>query len=154
MHRCDSVAVGVAGAVINDGRLLLVHRSPASRINPDVWDLFGGHVNPGEHPDEALRREANEELGIEVLALGRLGSIHIPAGPVVVHVYEVSSWWGEPVNAAPEEHTEIRWFDAGDLPERAGWVVYRAFVVGALDRSILRRALPSSVREAPCSLDI
>ena len=149
MDRSDSVAVGVAGAVIKDGRLLLVHRSPASRINPDVWDLFGGHVNPGEHPDDALRREANEELGIEVLAIGRLGSVYIPAGTVVVHVYEVRSWRGEPVNAAPKEHTKIHWFDAGDLPEREGWNVYRDLVVTALDRSDFQRDLRSSVPEAP-----
>ena len=135
MDRSDSVVVGVAGAVIRDGRVLLVRRSPASRINPDVWDLFGGHVNSGEHPDDALRREASEELGIEVLAFRRLGAVDIPAGPVVVHVYEVNSWDGEPVNTAPEEHTGIRWFGAGDLPLRQEWDVYGDIVVEALERS-------------------
>ena len=82
-----------------------VYRSPSKRHYPDVWDLFGGHVEAGESPEEALRREAREELGIEVLATTWLGQIHDPIEPAVVQVYAVAS---EPVNAAPEEHTEVR----------------------------------------------
>ena len=135
----ESAAVGVAGAMIKDGMVLLVHRSPASRINPDVWDLFGGHVNPGEHPDDALRREAREELGIEVRGLRLLGSVCIEAGLVVVHVYEVSSWDGKPVNAASEEHVEVRWFGSGDLPLRQAWDIYGDLVLEAVDRSARQR---------------
>lgn len=34
-------------------------------INAGLWLPPGGHVEPGEHPVEAARREAREELGIE-----------------------------------------------------------------------------------------
>ncbi len=115
MRRSDSTMTRVAGAVIRDGRVLLVHRSPSKRFYPDVWDLFGGHVEEGESPEEALRREAREELGIEVLSARWLGQVHDPVEPGVVHVYAVSSWEGEPVNAAPEEHTEIRWFGVAEM---------------------------------------
>ncbi len=132
MVRSDSAATCVAGAVIKDGRVLLVHRSPSRRFYPDVWDLFGGHVEEDERLEEALSREAREELGIEVLALRWLGQVYDPVEPAVVHVYAVSSWEGEPVNAAPEEHTEVRWFGAGELPESEGLDAYRALVVTAL----------------------
>lgn len=33
---------------------------------PDHWDLIGGHVEEGETPEQALIREAREELGIEL----------------------------------------------------------------------------------------
>ncbi len=33
---------------------------------PNHWDLFGGHVEEGETPDEALVREVKEELNIEL----------------------------------------------------------------------------------------
>ena len=132
MVRSDSAAICVAGAVIKDGRVLLVHRSPSARFFPDIWDLFGGHVDGGESLEEALRREAREELGIEIFALRELGQIYDPVEPAVVHVYAVISWEGEPFNAAPEEHTEVRWFGAGELPESEGLDAYRALVVTAL----------------------
>ena len=73
MLQSDSAAICVVGAVIRDNMVLLVHRSPSARFWPDVWDLFGGHVNEGESLEEALQREAREELGIDALALKWLG---------------------------------------------------------------------------------
>ncbi len=34
-----------------------------------------------------------------------------------VHAFLVTSWDGEPVNAAPEEHDDLRWFRPGDLAD-------------------------------------
>lgn len=48
------------------GRLYLQQRPLWKDIQPGRWDTaVGGHVDPGESIDEALRREAREELGIE-----------------------------------------------------------------------------------------
>lgn len=127
-----SAALCVAGVVTRGGRVLLVHRSPSARHYPDVWDLFGGHVNKGESLEEALHREAREELGIEVLALRWLGQTNDTAEPAVVHVYAVTSWEGEPFNAAPDEHTEVCWFGARELPQSDGLDAYRALIVEAL----------------------
>ena len=137
----DPTATRVAGVMIRDGRVLLVHRSPSKRFYPDVWDLFGGHVEAGESPEEALRREAREELGIEVRVARWLGQIHDPVEPAAVDVYAVSSWEGEPVNAAPEEHTQVRWFGAGELPASAALDAYGALLVTAL-RGVGREGVP------------
>ena len=93
-------------------------------------EVASGHLL--EEEEEALSREAREELGIKVLVLKWLGQIYDPVEPAVVHVYAVLSWEGEPVNAAPEEHTEVRWFGAGELPESEGMDAYLALVVTAL----------------------
>ncbi len=132
MSQSDSEAICVAGAVIKDDAVLLVHRSPFARFWPDVWDLFGGHVNEGESLEKALQREAREELGIEVFEIGWLGQVYDPVEPAVVHVYRVLSWEGDPVNAAPYEHTEVHWFSIDELPESGALEVYRALVVTAL----------------------
>lgn len=46
-------------------RLFLQHRSPNKAVFPDRWDVaVGGHVAYGELYQEALFREAGEELGL------------------------------------------------------------------------------------------
>ncbi len=126
------VANCVAGVMVRNGTVLLVHRSPSKQFYPDVWDLPGGHVNQGESLEEALRREAREELGIEVLELSWLGHVYDDVEPAVVHLYTILSWRGEPVNAAPDEHTEVRWFSATELLDSEGLEAYRALVLKAL----------------------
>ena len=122
----------VAGAIVSDGKVLLVRRSPAARHYPDVWDLFGGHVEAGESLDEALRREAREELGVEIESFHPLGAVHDPVEPADITIFTVTAWKGEPVNAAPNEHSEIGWFSADELPHSSGLETYRTLVLQAL----------------------
>ena len=106
----------VAGALIHDGKILLVRRSPQRRFYPDVWDLFGGHIEGEESAEDALRREALEELRVEIESFRVLGTIHDPVESAEITVFAISEWKGEPVNAAPDEHIEISWFEAERLP--------------------------------------
>lgn len=109
----DRVQIAVA-ALVRDGRVLLAHRHPQRTVYADCWDLVGGHVEPGELPEQAVVRECLEELGVHV---------HDPrpmAMPVMdpaldLHAFVVTRWDGEPVSAAPEEHDDLRWFLPDEL---------------------------------------
>ncbi len=131
-QRHAPVARCVAGALISDGKVLLVKRSPQSRFYPDVWDLFGGHVNEGESSENALRREALEELHVEIESFRLLGTVHDPVEPAEIMVFAVLAWKGEPVNAAPDEHSQIGWFAVDALPDSAAPDTYREFLVRAV----------------------
>ena len=109
-ERQAPIARCAIGALIRDGKVLLVKRSPHMRFYPDVWDLFGGHVEGEESSEDALRREAMEELQVELEAFHLLGTIHDPVEPAEIMVFAVTAWKGEPINAAPDEHTQIGWF--------------------------------------------
>ncbi|HEV7897027.1 MAG TPA: NUDIX domain-containing protein [Planosporangium sp.] len=52
--------------VNQDGAVLLQLREADARMDPDRWGLPGGHVEPGEDPAVAARRELLEETGLRV----------------------------------------------------------------------------------------
>lgn len=48
-------------------RVLLQKRSKQKFFFPDIWDIsVGGHISSGDSPEETVKREASEELGIDV----------------------------------------------------------------------------------------
>jgi 8-oxo-dGTP pyrophosphatase MutT (NUDIX family) len=50
-----------------DGRYVMQLRDAKPNIfYPDHWGCFGGAVDPGEKPEEALRRELQEELELDM----------------------------------------------------------------------------------------
>ena len=49
-----------------DGKILLQHRSKDALMLPDYWAFFGGGIEKGENPEQALKREVLEELSYEV----------------------------------------------------------------------------------------
>ena len=103
-------------ALVRDGQVLLVHRHPSRQWYPDCWDLIGGHVESGELPHQAVRRECLEELGVHVHDPQPI-PMTVSDPTLDMHAFLVTRWEGEPVNAAPEEHDDLRWFRPRDLAD-------------------------------------
>lgn len=49
-----------------DGKFLLQHRTDDAPRLPGYWALFGGGIDEGETPEQAVVREAKEELDINL----------------------------------------------------------------------------------------
>jgi 8-oxo-dGTP diphosphatase len=108
----------VAGLIIQTNRILLGKRSPTRAAYPNVWDVFGGHVEAGEDHSHTLIRELQEELGITPSQWTYIQTLSIvtsedqdePSVLLHVHLNLVTAWSGTPVNRQPHEHTMIKWF--------------------------------------------
>jgi ADP-ribose pyrophosphatase YjhB (NUDIX family) len=60
----DNPAPTVQAWIDRDGLFLFLRR--AREPQRGLWNLTGGFVEPFESPEDAIRREAREELGVEV----------------------------------------------------------------------------------------
>lgn len=104
--------VHVAAAVITrpDGSFLLGQRAPDT-FYPGYWEFPGGKVEPGETPREALIRELDEELGIQVdTAYPWITREHIyEHAHVSLHFFEVPAWRGE---IHDRVHSALSWQQA------------------------------------------
>ncbi len=54
----------VAGLILRDSKILVCQRR-RDDTHSMQWEFPGGKIEPGETPQEALKRELHEELGIE-----------------------------------------------------------------------------------------
>lgn len=122
----------VTAALVREGRVLLVHRSPNRLAYPNAWDLPGGHIEPGEAERVALAREAREELGVRIATESAIPLCRMEAGhgeeAMRLSAWLVGDWEGTPANLAPDEHDAIGWFRLDALPALAHEPVRRALV--------------------------
>jgi 8-oxo-dGTP diphosphatase len=70
----DLFAVVVVGICRADGHVALVRRAADDPHLPGRWSLPGGHIDGGETPDEALRREIREETGLRIAGATLIGT--------------------------------------------------------------------------------
>lgn len=107
-----------ATALVRDGYLLLAHRHPRRRDYPNCWSLVGGHIEPGETPADAIRRECREELGIDIDDPQPV-PMTVSDPLIEMHAFVVTGWRGDPTNEAPAEHDHLRWYEPADLADLA-----------------------------------
>lgn len=103
----------VGALIVRRGALLLGLRAPTRRLYPNVWDVFGGHIEPGETAEQTLVRELREELGITPTRWRYLETLAeanaVDDEAMECQFYQVLEWAGVPRNRQPLEHTAIRW---------------------------------------------
>lgn len=105
--------IGLVGAIlVKDGKLLLGRRSANKQSYPGVWDIIGGHFEPGEHNAQALVRELEEELGVTPIRMWPVTEVDI-GETHTLSIYLVDAWNNEPA-IRNDEHSELGWFTPGE----------------------------------------
>ena len=113
------------GAIITDGgsRVLLTRRANAPYIGH--WDIPGGFLEAGEHPEDGIKREIKEELGISIRIEGFLDhfiSRYGENGSYVLNIFYVAT--ADVTGAiAQDDVSEFKWFDLENLPDNLAFPV-------------------------------
>jgi len=106
----------VCAVIVRSDSILLV--SDSSEKNP-LWDFPGGFLNYGERPEDGLRRELLEELGVEAEA-GKLLAAKIDTyssdSDFSLNLFYAAKLKSEPIPVG-KEIKEVRWFKFDRLPK-------------------------------------
>lgn len=123
--------VNVEGAIVRDGRYLLVVRGAGETHAAGMLSLVGGKVenagNSANILEETLRREIQEEVGVEVSDMIYIHSTAFVADDqeAVVDAVFLCRWSsGEATSRNPEEVADIRWLTANEIltnPDTPDW---------------------------------
>jgi 8-oxo-dGTP pyrophosphatase MutT (NUDIX family) len=127
-HIHEKIDFTVAIFVVRERQVLLIHHRKLNR-----WLPLGGHVELDEEPETAARREALEESGLEVELVGERPPVtgdgtRALIAPRFLDIHRITDthehigmiYWARPIagstTLAAEEHHDIRWCAAEDLP--------------------------------------
>ena len=117
--------VGVGVVVLGPKGVVMIQRGKPPRVGS--WSLPGGAQHLGEAVDEAARREALEETGLEVEVLGLVDvvdSIRHDAERRVQYHYTLVDVVARPVGgslAAGSDAADAKWVALADLPALKLW---------------------------------
>jgi 8-oxo-dGTP diphosphatase len=109
--------INVTCAIIeNGGRVLCAQRSELMPL-PLKWEFPGGKIEENEDPEECLKREIREELGIDIIIIEKLlSNKHTYPGQKTFELvpFRCNMAGGE---LDVKEHKQVKWLKTTELRE-------------------------------------
>jgi 8-oxo-dGTP diphosphatase len=105
----------VAALIWQDGTVLVCQRTRHQTM-PLKWEFPGGKIEEGEQPRDAMRRELEEELGIDAVVgdeVARFRHEYPNGSAVELRFYDVRKYAGEIENRI---FKDVRWAKPTELP--------------------------------------
>ncbi len=107
----------VAGLILQNDKLLICQR-PNFKDHPLKWEFPGGKIKNDETNEEALIREINEELSINIINYEDLMSYTFNYKnlnkTVFINFYLINTFSGKVLN---NFHKELKWIEIKDIRE-------------------------------------
>ena len=111
----ESPVIRVVGAIVERNGAVFAARRNADRSAGGLWEFPGGKVEAGESPEVALRRELQEELGVDISvgllvdrSLSDVGSVRIE-----LSCYAAEFEGDDPVSSS--DHDAMTWVPLTEL---------------------------------------
>ena len=103
--------IEVSAAIIRDAQNRIFATQRGGGDWKDWWEFPGGKIEPGETPQQALRREIREELDTEITVGELLLTMHcflctVERGSLTLLEHEAARW------LAPDELASVQWLPA------------------------------------------
>jgi 8-oxo-dGTP diphosphatase len=105
----------VAAVILQDGKILVCQRTRHQTM-PMKWEFPGGKIEEGEQPRDALRRELDEELGIDATIgdeIARIRHEYKGGSSVELRFYLVQEYQREIENRI---FRDLQWSEPKNLP--------------------------------------
>lgn len=104
------------------------------------YNGVGGKLEAGEIIESAAKREAKEEVGVEIKQLTKVAELTFifannPAWNQLVHTYTTDTWVGEPTES---EEMNPKWFAVADIPFEKMWPDDRFWLPHMLEGKLVR----------------
>ena len=116
----NAPGVGCGIVFLKDRHILLLQRRKSPEIG--AWGIPGGKIDFLETAEQAIRREALEETGLEAGDIKLLGLSEQLFHDEMQHwfgvLFQAESFSGEMQLLEPDKHGGIDWFPLDKLPDR------------------------------------
>ena len=93
----------------NNNKILFIKRSEQKTTLPNIWSFPSGTKEETEDIKETVKREAYEELGVNVEVEDTLAIKELPEFGVRLHFITCNIPSGEPTIKEPKEISKIDW---------------------------------------------
>ena len=117
----ENPAPTVQAWIVRDERFLFLRRAREPQLGK--WNLTGGFLEPFESPEDAIRREAREELGTEIVVgdlVGAFSSAYADTGRSTLDLaYRCRLADPAAELVISDESAEAGWFALDEVPELA-----------------------------------
>jgi len=108
-----------AGCFIVVEDLILYLKRHISRPYGETWGIPAGKKEGDETPLQTMRREVQEELGLDIVSSRFLGTLYcrMPDLDYILHLFVATFPVPPPFYLNTEEHTEARWLKPDQIEQ-------------------------------------
>ena len=103
-------------ALVNDENEILIGKRPSKNPFPGLWEFPGGKIKENENPEQAIIREAKEEVGINLtkscIAPLSFATYKHKNDDIILLLYIARKWKKNPINKI---HSKLLWVKPSEL---------------------------------------